>query len=480
MKQTYTTPEQDYKQIGLSDDDPCWGVAITHAISSTTDYDPDYIAAALNDREGKRKASPVAALWGFLIWEALRTLKLRPQGIDKLVEYFEKVIEYERVLYGVGPEWYRAHHAKHIFAVFRHGWCLLNDDAFRAQLNLFNRDFADYYGAEQAHTQHIITTGLALVEVDFSSATHFPKQQLFEVPQPTKPLLALWTIAALCHDLGLPMEKTLAINNHARGIFEAYGGVELSDLRYRSRFAQEELFISMLSALGQVVHKVEKPGKEPVAVFRTQRVMLAKRMAALIEMDHGIASALLVWKTLDGVNDVLAAAGGSYALDAEGCRYFIMIREAIAAIADHSNKHIYSRHCNLAFLLRICDEASEVYRPRAGDVFAGIPHGKPKVPFEAATENITFTNVPQPTVTVTYEFIRPSVEFKKAFKESQADKHLTLKTKLIVPETLRRENPGVSTKEWVFKETCTSAPDFNTDPAPKWKDLIFKLETPNA
>jgi hypothetical protein len=249
-------------------------------------------------------------------------------------------------------------------------------------------------------------------------------------------------------------------------MFKSYGGIELSALGYRSNFAQEEFFASLLRALSHVIHGVRTNiGELPMAEFRTQQVLLAKRTAALIETDHGIASALLVWKTLEGISDILVAPSGPHALDAKRCCKFIMVREALAAIADHANKHLYSRHCNLAFLLRVCDQASERYRPRASSLFPGPP------PLEQVKgENLTFIAGPPPKIQIEYNLSDLALKKGSGFANDQEYKRRELSQFLRLSE--HATNPGASEVEWRLEQTYPAGSEL--DPF----EIIFYLEKP--
>jgi hypothetical protein len=489
MEDTYTKPRADFRK--LIPDPSSWNV-VQNALPTVpaTVYHEDYKREVLLDPTGKPEAiGPIPAIWGYLIWEALRRLHVRTNGLRKLVKYFQQAISYERFLYGTGDDYYRTHNPRHVFAVFLHGLGLLSKPPFAEHLNLLNRDLSDFYGKEQSHTQHTLPKTNAF-KLSADRTNH--RQQIFHSDE-AKALTAIWTIAALCHDLGVPLQKTNKLNEHVRTMFNTYGGISLDDLFYQSNYPQNQLFDSLLHGISHVISRVDNGiGPKPLAIFRTQQVLLAKRKIALIEGDHGISSALLVWKALDGISDVLVAPHGEHTLDAKTSRRFILVREALAAIADHSNEHLYLRHCNLAFLLRICDEASEQNRPKALTLLEGILTPGSSALALLTQESIDF-NGPSRTLTFNYQLVTPSPATTLTLIKDQLRKRHKLMA--ILGHVDRYKSKNIKTQRWVLKETLTPALTFQLPPGSKksfpctkvpggapntflwiWEDLEFDLE----
>ncbi len=465
--------------------------AITALTVATDDINCREYLSSLKDAKGEIKEeeiSDVAALWGFLIWAAMKKLGLRTEGIDKLVRYFNKVGDYESMLYASDAQLYRAHHAAHVFSVFIHGWRLLNDKGFIEQVNLYSRDFSDNYETMQKHRDHPKKGGDSVLYAPGDQnldGVMNPPQEIFEgTDQENVNIRALWTIAALCHDLGYPLEKTTALNKRAREMFHSYGGIDFADLTYSPNFGQEDGFGLLLRALSNVVHCVTDKGTYGVnslALFRTQQTFLAKRYLALIDMDHGIASACLVWKMLEGISDILCAPNGKYALGAHQCARFIRVREALAAIADHNNKHLWSRVCNLGFLLRVCDEVSEAARPRAAALFRDVvPIAPGTVEPVLEKEAVNFAPVKNPTdervLTITYEFPKDTDEATlKKFLASQEYKRRELQKVLL--ETLDPQGEDSRAQGWKIDLVINGIKGHPGYFPPGW--LKFKLLVPN-
>ncbi len=142
--------------------------------------------------------------------------KFDPPDIVEISDYYERAVDFEKILYGSDP-WYRDHFA-HVIRVWLLGLYII----FDLQNKIQSPDFSFY--------------------VDIDNA-------LFSMPE----LFAAYTIAALTHDLGYPLEKLKKLNKKISEILDSFGGVNWSQINASFSFDRYQSASTLLKLLSSKV-----------------------------------------------------------------------------------------------------------------------------------------------------------------------------------------------------------------------------------
>lgn len=323
----------------------------------------------LNDQDNDFKIfnylDKVKELWPLLICKSILCLRYfdsrepfmekgektpHAYGVKELKEYFNQYTEFEKTLYG-SAKYYRDH-VMHVFRV----WVL--------GLNILFRN-----------------NGYYLRNVKIAEG--------YDVNDYEK--LSLWTIIALTHDLGYPLEKASQVIEKTKNMMKAFvtnpsvdmdvtfSGVQNSmndfvlrfisskmweinpesrktlestpesvDAEMRTRTEQAEL-----GTLGQYL-------KEKRYVARLQPKYYFKFQKSLEHNEHGVLSALIIYKVLLYFLESDYSLNEDYMFDHEDARQFYLRREILRSMASHTCKDIYQNDAlRFSFLLILCDDAQD-------------------------------------------------------------------------------------------------------------------------
>jgi hypothetical protein len=180
----------------------------------------------------------------------------------------------------------------------------------------------------------------------------------------------MWTVVALCHDLGYPLEKTYKINRTIDNMLRHFGQLSVSQYFYSFQEQHHSMTRETLKVVSSKLSLSDRAdGKYTTQVQEKFHTKFARSLAAL---SHGIVSCLVLLQTLVYFleTDYDTAARGE--LEEEDARQFQIRREILRAIASHTCTDIYHLRVNtLSFLLIMCDELQEWGRPTFGDMKLG-------------------------------------------------------------------------------------------------------------
>ena len=316
-----------------------------------------------DDSEIFRCQNDIDALWAQLLDKAIKCLryydgrepfmgsqdKKRPvaYGIHDLREYYKKYTDFERVLYGASR--YYRDHVVHVFRVWLSGIDQLTRNGGRCLDHFGIKDVTD-------KADEINLTG------------------------PEK--ISMWTIIALTHDLGYPLEKakgilsvtqemlsTFVTNPDISADFSFHGSQnQMNDMIVRlmsSKMVREKDLYRSLPCANAEGQKNDDSvpadyGEEKPFVIRLQHKYYLKFLKSLENNKHGILSTLIIGKILKYFLESDYSLNDGYGFSREERRQFYIRREILRSIAAHTCDDIYQMFMgSFAFLLRICDDAQE-------------------------------------------------------------------------------------------------------------------------
>lgn len=278
-------------------------------------------------------------------------------GLDRLRQYFNEFTEFEGVLYGVDGG-YRDH-VIHVLRVWLLGVTILY--------------------AEPSLGININDIELPSLNV---SKREFTEEEIF----------SMWSIIALCHDLGYPLEKAEQINDSVEKMYRHLGKMHIQ--KFSASFHLEHQFINKF-LLDFISSKIEidyeddlkdlkakypeytKPGATELkddlkTLFMENRYYFTSiqskfylKFAKSFEYySHGIISSSILLKSLFFFLESDFNMHETNLLSFEDARQFIIRREILRSIASHTCPEVYHLKANtLAFFLILCDELQEWDRP---------------------------------------------------------------------------------------------------------------------
>lgn len=269
-------------------------------------------------------------------------------GVTELKHFFDRYVDYETVLYG-SSSYYRDH-VIHVFRVWLLGL---------RQLLYNNCDYLDRIKIENGY------------EVNYLEK------------------LSVWTIIALTHDLGYPLQKSQEIVDKTRMMMKSFvenpivmmdlsfSGVQNSMNDYVLRFISSKMReidtnTGLLKDL-RTDEKKEAPdtiSKDSRFVARLQPKYYFKFQKSLEHNQHGILSSLIIYKLLLYFLESDYSINEDYIFKPEDTRQFYLRREILRAIASHTCKDIYQLDLNnFSFLLQLCDDAQEWGRKNISELY---------------------------------------------------------------------------------------------------------------
>lgn len=309
-----------------------------------------------------KRVNDIKKLWKRLIEKAIICLryydgrepfidgiKKKPQayGVEDLEKYFESYSSFEELLYG-GSKYYRDH-VIHVFRVWLLG------------IELLLKDSGKY---------------LKIIRVAESSGESDHEK------------LSIWTIIALTHDLGYPLEKAFEIVEKTKDMMKAFvvnpivtmdlsfSGVQNSMNDYVLRFISSkmrEIPCTGLKAKDGVKGKGKKKKGIDVKkcyVARLQPKYYYKFQKSLEQNKHGILSALIIYKLLIYFLESDYSINEDYQFDDEDVRQFNIRREILRSIASHTCHDVYQlRADSFSLMLILCDDAQEWGRKYLSELY---------------------------------------------------------------------------------------------------------------
>ena len=285
------------------------------------------------DKGRYEKGASAKAIWELFFKHSLKGLTENTRGIDELCSYFDKFARYENLLVAV-DENYRDH-VIHTVWVMLLGFYLRNVSTPYKPIS-FKYAFADLSGGEAA--KHIQDS----------------KEKLTQWESP------LWCLIALSHDLGYPIQKSLAANDTISDIIKSFGFLKQTPLDYSfgvvHQTALEELLAIVSAKVAWSAQGFEMVRKAGV------RLDFAKSFERL---DHGIMSAYLLLTYLDFICDwgSLGEGEGIVHRSPIEASEVTLCSELLYSISAHTNKNVYQNDLGgMADLLFLCDELEEFSR----------------------------------------------------------------------------------------------------------------------
>ncbi len=412
-----------------------------------------YLKKLLSDQENAisySKARKLDNLWRSLLNKSIVCLRyfdtrepfldnpnkaIVAYGIDKLEEYHLRYTEFESLMYGSS-----AYYRDHVFHAIR--VCLLGVFCLLKKIN-----------AEDAFITKLGLDG---------GANPPSKIDFFEY-------ISMWTITALCHDLGYPLEKAEQILDKTRKMMRefvpnpnvwnnfGYSGTQDSINEYVLKFISTKMKekTSDEKADEQTDAIVEKE-----YLGRIQPKYYLKYAKSLESFQHGIISTIIIYKMLLYFLESDFNLNDDYIYKNEDARQFYIRREILRAIAAHTCPDAYNIHItSFSSLLFLCDEFQEWGRRTWNELYTGLKEDSISLEIEKFSsdeidiqEKISLESVEDIEIIVqniSRVFDRQYSLYKTTFRDGQytakRDFSLTKTMKFTLPKN------GAQTREIIIK-----------------------------
>jgi len=271
---------------------------------------------------------------------------------------------------------------------------------------------------------------------------------------------SMWTIIALCHDLGYPLEKSEKILDKTQEMMKdfiprpniwnnfGFSGTQDTINEYILRFISTKM-----KPYEDVVHDNTKDAKgtknkgnhaeDKWYLGRVQPKYYLKFAKSLEGFKHGIISAVIIYKMLLYFLESDFNMNDDHHYTAKDARQFYIRREILRSMAAHTCPDVYNINLTtFSSLLFLCDELQEWGRKSWNDMYAGLNNNAIELTINSFTpveldvsEIINMENLESP-VTIA-ENIERVFEYqyslyKTTFKDGQytIDRDLCIKKKM--------------------------------------------------
>lgn len=282
-------------------------------------------------------------------------------GIDKLIQYHERYASFESLLYGASS--YYRDHVFHAVRTWMLGiFCLLKPMKPQEKLLIDQ-----------------ITIDGCSDEIFKSNINFFEK-------------ISMWTLIALCHDLGYPLEKSQQILDKTQkmmkefipnpNIWNNFGftGIQDNINEYIIKFMSTKM-MSVKKDNDVKTEEINAKECEDLPDFheknlyygRVQPKYYLKYSKSLEHFDHGVISSVIIYKMLLYFLESDFNLNDDYEYKYEDARQFYIRREILRAMASHTCSDIYNIYLTtFSSILFVCDELQEWGRKSWNELYSGL------------------------------------------------------------------------------------------------------------
>ena len=234
-------------------------------------------------------------------------------GVDELMTYFRDYTSFESVLYG-STKYYRDH-VLHVVRVWLLGIYILTQDNYIDSIRVGDNENVD-------------------------------KIEKFSI----------WTIIALTHDLGYPLEKSSQIISVTRNMMKHFITNPVINMDFKFTGVQDTMNDFIIKLMSSKMTRIDE-GKYHNHI---QSKYYFKFLKSLEDNKHGVLSAIVIYKMLEYFLESDFNLSEDYVFEEEDKRQFYVRRDILRAISSHTCESIYQNDIlNFSFLLILCDECQE-------------------------------------------------------------------------------------------------------------------------
>lgn len=320
-------------------------------------------------------------------------------GMDKLNEYHKNYIDFEGVLYG--SDAYYRDHVFHVIRVWMLGiYLILNGnthitDEGKRLIDLIHFEGEVVGNVEKATKEDIdkipkdlkdgdsaiIKRGEKYYKVHKTLANEANEEYVLVSPNTFSSeinileKISMWTIMALCHDLGYPLEKSKKVLAKTEKMMEAFISSPYVEKNLKFDGTQDSNNLDIITFASKKMKAITENKESFIAKYNAsiQDKYKFKYKLSLEDFSHGIISAIIIYKMLIYFIETDNNPDANYIFDNEDARQFYMRRDILRAISSHTCENIY--HIDVAtfpMILFVCDELQEWGRKTWKSMYRGV------------------------------------------------------------------------------------------------------------
>lgn len=331
-------------------------------------------------------------------------------GLDSLEDYHKKYIDFEGVLYG--SDAYYRDHVFHVIRVWLLGvYLLLNDNKYitgggkrlidaihfegDSEMTL---DCVDKSQIDNSYQRKINGNSVFIKKDGRSYKIHedeincgnyiLTPSNSFSGEINILEKISMWTLMALCHDLGYPLEKSKKILSNTENMMEAFVSQPniKSDLRFDGTRDSNNKDIILFTS--KKMKATDADGEIASYKASVQEKYKFKYMLSLEAFAHGVISSIILYKKLNYFKETDNNSDSNYIFQEEDARQFYIRRDILRAMASHTCQDIY--HIDVAtfpMLLFVCDELQEWGRKSWKSMYKGVTNNAVGLSIKAFNSN---------------------------------------------------------------------------------------------
>lgn len=323
-------------------------------------------------------------------------------GMDKLNEYHKNYIDFEGVLYG--SDAYYRDHVFHVIRVWMLGIYLIltkntniTEDGDRlVDMIHFEGEVAE--PVKKANEEDIgkipqdlkkgecaiISKNDALCKIHLNVNNVQTEEYVLSSPNTFSSeinileKISMWTIMALCHDLGYPLEKSKKVLAKTEKMMEAFIAHPYVDKNLRFDGTQDSNNLDIITFTSKKMKFIEAKEEDKEKFIARYNASIQdkykfKYKLSLEDFSHGIISAIIIYKMLIYFIETDNNQDANYVFGNEDARQFYIRRDILRAISSHTCENIY--HIDVAtfpMILFVCDELQEWGRKSWKSMYKGV------------------------------------------------------------------------------------------------------------
>ena len=189
--------------------------------------------------------------------------------------------------------------------------------------------------------------------------------------------LSMWTIAALCHDLGYPLEKSKNVLEKTEDMMRAFVSNPYVEKNFKFDGTQDSNNLDIITFMSKKMNPVEQKTGENDRMIAQYKASVQdkykfKYKLSLEDFSHGIVSAIIIYKMLIYFIETDNNPDADYIFANEDARQFYIRRDILRAISSHTCENIYHIDVlTLPMILFVCDELQEWGRKSWKSMYQG-------------------------------------------------------------------------------------------------------------